>query len=69
MEKVTTATSRTISFHLPRCPFYEEVYDQYFDTAGNYHFFGTYSGEHIIRPEDIQTEDLLNGQPDEICGI
>lgn len=56
MEKETTATSKTISFHTLAPSFYEEVYDHYFDTAGNYHFFCTYSGEHIIKPEDIQEE-------------
>ena len=27
----------------------EEVYNQYYDTAGNYHWTGTYSGEHTVR--------------------
>ena len=26
----------------------EEVYDEYYDTAGNYHWIGTKSGEHRI---------------------
>jgi len=27
----------------------EIVYNRYTDTAGNYHWTGTYSGEHIVR--------------------
>lgn len=29
----------------------EEVYGQYTDTAGNYHWCGTQSGEHTIKTE------------------
>ena len=31
----------------------EEVFNQYYDTAGNYHFTGVRSGEHIIRRHHI----------------
>lgn len=30
---------------------YEEVYINYIDTAGNYHWTGTYTGAHIL-PKD-----------------
>ncbi len=30
----------------------EEVYGQCFDTAGNFHWYGTHSGEHIINAEN-----------------
>ena len=30
----------------------EEVYGQYTDTAGNFHWYGTHSGEHIIKAEN-----------------
>ena len=30
----------------------EEVYNQYTDTAGNLHWTGTHSGEHIVRAEE-----------------
>lgn len=30
----------------------EEVYGQYTDTAGNFHWCGTHSGEHIIKKEE-----------------
>lgn len=29
----------------------EQVYNRYYDTAGNYHWTGVYSGEHIERGE------------------
>ena len=35
---------------------YEQVYDEYFDTAGNYHYIGIYSGEHIIRLKEEDNE-------------
>lgn len=31
---------------------YEEVYDQYSDTAGNLHWTGTHSGKHTIKAEE-----------------
>ena len=34
---------------LIRVPFKEEVYAEYYDTIGDYHWCGTYSGEHIIK--------------------
>lgn len=30
----------------------EEVYGQYTDTGGNYHWCGTHSGEHTIKAEE-----------------
>lgn len=27
----------------------EQVYNQYYDTGGNYHWIGVHSGEHIVR--------------------
>lgn len=27
----------------------EEVFEKYYDSLGNFHYFGTKSGEHIIR--------------------
>jgi hypothetical protein len=30
----------------------EEVYGQYTDTAGNFHWCGTHSGEHTIKAEE-----------------
>lgn len=30
----------------------EEVYNQYYDSAGNYHWTGTVTGEHIVRNEE-----------------
>ena len=32
----------------------EEVYGQYTDTAGNFHWCGTHSGEHTIRAEESE---------------
>lgn len=45
------STTKTIPVILPAYAFYEQVYDQHFDSAGNYHYFGTLSGEHIIKAE------------------
>lgn len=33
----------------------EEVYGQYTDTAGNFHWSGTHSGEHTVKAEDGET--------------
>lgn len=30
-------------------PFKEEVYVEYYDTIGDYHWIGTYTGEHVIK--------------------
>lgn len=30
----------------------EEVYGQYTDTAGNFHWCGTHSGEHTLKAEE-----------------
>lgn len=36
-----------------RVPFRaEEVYAQGYDTAGNYHWTGTYNGKHIVKAEE-----------------
>lgn len=48
-------TTKTILVILPPYAFYEQVYDQHFDSAGNYHYFGTFSGEHIIKAERVAT--------------
>ena len=34
-----------------QCPFNgaEEVYREYYDTAGNYHWFGTVTGHHTVK--------------------
>ena len=32
--------------------FYENVYDCYYDTAGNLHWRGVYTGKHIINIKD-----------------
>lgn len=32
----------------------EEVYGQYTDTAGNFHWCGTHSGEHKIKAEEVK---------------
>ena len=32
----------------------EAVYSQYTDTAGNYHWCGTHSGEHTVKVEDSE---------------
>ena len=39
---------------LVRIPFngYEEVYREYYDTANNYHWIGTHTGEHIIKESE-----------------
>lgn len=29
-------------------PTYDEIIYEYYDSAGNYHWFGKYSGEHFI---------------------
>lgn len=36
-------------------PASEEVYGQYTDTAGNFHWCGTHSGEHKIKAEEGET--------------
>lgn len=38
----------------------EQVYDRYYDTAGNYHWTGVCSGEHIERGEKM-TENERKG--------
>ena len=42
-------TSKSIS--QKPCPFNgaEEVFNEYYDTAGNYHWTGVITGEHIVR--------------------
>ena len=35
----------------------EQVYNQYYDTAGNYHWIGVYSGEHIVRKGERMTRE------------
>jgi len=32
----------------------EEVYDEYYDTAGNYHYTGVKTGHHVIRFEGME---------------
>ena len=41
-----------------QCPFdgAEVVFNEYYDTAGNYHFTGAITGEHIIRNGYIMYE-------------
>ena len=34
---------------------YEEVYDSGYDTAGNYHIYGTFSGHTVIKAENNNT--------------
>ena len=39
--------------------YYEQVYDCYYDTAGNYHWTGVYSGEHIERGGRVTKEEAI----------
>lgn len=32
----------------------EEVYNEYYDSAGNYHWTGTISGEHVVRVQELE---------------
>lgn len=41
--------------HAPTILEAEEVYCQYADTAGNFHWCGTHSGEHTIKAEEGET--------------
>lgn len=41
--------------HAPTAIEKEEVYSQYTDTAGNFHWCGTHSGEHTIKAEEKET--------------
>lgn len=34
----------------------EEVYEEYNDTVGNYHWTGTYSGKHIVILDEVKDE-------------
>jgi len=43
----TTPVPSTIQFS-------EEVYEQGYDTAGNYHWYGTLTGHHIIYSKEKQ---------------
>ena len=51
MQSAIDAFNKANSVPQLQCPFYgaEEVYCQYYDTAGNYHWTGTITGEHIVR--------------------
>ena len=35
----------------------EQVYNQYYDTGGNYHWIGVHSGEHIVWKREKMTRD------------
>ena len=35
----------------------ETVYNRYTDTAGNYHWTGAYSGEHIVRMDNGERKE------------
>ena len=50
-------TTKTIPAILPAYAFSEQVYGRHFDTAGNYHYFGTFSGEHVIKAEKRATDE------------
>lgn len=39
----------------------EQVYNRYYDTAGNYHWTGVHSGEHIVRKGE-KMSDLIKRQ-------
>lgn len=45
----------------------EEIYNQYYDCIGNYHFTGTKTGKHIIRLENavVPNELFLNREEQE----
>lgn len=34
----------------------EEVYGQHYDTAGNFHWYGTKTGHHVIYQGDISND-------------
>ena len=36
----------------------EEVYREYYDSAGNYHWFGVCTGHHIVRMNELQTKRI-----------
>lgn len=53
--KITDGTLAYWNFQLSKMPIIipaEEVYGQYTDTAGNFHWCGTHSGEHTIKAEE-----------------
>lgn len=37
----------------------EEVYNEYYDSVGNYHWTGTVSGEHIVRVEELESRPFV----------
>lgn len=39
--------------HLRNYNLCEEVYGRGYDTAGNYHWYGTYTGHHVIEKETV----------------
>ena len=45
---------------------YEEVYGEYYDTAGNYHWTGTESGTHILRKDSFSTPSSEFAVGDEV---
>lgn len=46
--------------YIPVC---EEVYGREYDTAGNYHWHGTYTGEHMIKDPFGVLNILEGGDP------
>ena len=51
MQNAIDEFERTHSVPQIHCPFNgaEEVFNQYYDTAGNYHWTGVMTGEHIVK--------------------
>ncbi len=47
----------------------EQVYNQYYNTAGNYHWVGVHSGDHILRKEERERHPYVYLHGDKYCSV
>ena len=49
IEKLSDLLMGSYTFINERNFYAEEVYDQYYDSVGNYHWTGTVTGNHVVK--------------------
>ena len=60
MKEAVNEFERKYSVPQKRYPVCEKVYREEYDTAGNYHWYGTHTGHHVIKMNRINPYDYGN---------
>ena len=63
MQEAIDAFEKAHSVPQQRFPVCEEVYGREYDTAGNYHWYGTYTGHHEVKSDHLEEKEMFDIHP------